>query len=234
MSFQAMTWAVEQRLPARDKIVLMMLANRTNHETGLCFPSMRRLADECGLSETTTKEAIKALVASGLVEVAHRLDADGNNLTNHYRMAMPGVGRDSTQGGSAADPKPGSRTKKKKEECVRVRVREALDEAGNVSGLEVDASMVEELKAAFPAVDVQLEICRAGLWIASNPANRKSNYPRFLTNWMSRAQAARQSPKNAAPQSRRQLGDQMAGWLFGGNQHGDANVIDVVATRAGN
>lgn len=55
MSFQAMSWATEQVLPAMQKIVLLMLANRTNHDTGLCYPSHETLAKEYGM---TTRSVI--------------------------------------------------------------------------------------------------------------------------------------------------------------------------------
>lgn len=41
---------------------------------------------------------------------------------------------------------------------------------------------------AYPAVPIPPEIAKAAAWIAENPANRKSNYGRFLVNWFSRSQ----------------------------------------------
>lgn len=41
---------------------------------------------------------------------------------------------------------------------------------------------------AYPAVPIPPEIVKAAAWIAENPANRKSNYGRYLVNWFSRAQ----------------------------------------------
>lgn len=41
---------------------------------------------------------------------------------------------------------------------------------------------------AYPAVDVEGEISKAGVWLLSNPKNQKSNYARFLTNWLAKAQ----------------------------------------------
>jgi hypothetical protein len=43
-------------------------------------------------------------------------------------------------------------------------------------------------KGAYPAVDVEAEIRKAAIWIQSNPTNKKSNYARFLSNWMNRTQ----------------------------------------------
>lgn len=41
---------------------------------------------------------------------------------------------------------------------------------------------------AFPAVPIPPAIAQAAAWLSANPANRKSNYKRFLVNWFSRAQ----------------------------------------------
>ncbi len=54
-------------------------------------------------------------------------------------------------------------------------------------------------REAFPAIDVDAEARRAALWLVANPANRKSNYTRFLTNWMSRAQD--KAPRLNTPQT---------------------------------
>ena len=42
--------------------------------------------------------------------------------------------------------------------------------------------------SAYPAVDVHAEIKKAAVWLMANPKNKKSNYARFLTSWISRAQ----------------------------------------------
>jgi hypothetical protein len=42
--------------------------------------------------------------------------------------------------------------------------------------------------AAFPAVDVPTELAKATVWLIANPANKKSNYARFLANWLTKAQ----------------------------------------------
>lgn len=90
MSFQAMSWAVEQKVPALQKLVLLMLANHTNGHTGRCDPSMARLCDECGMKKDALIGAIKALEAAGLVSVVRRKLGDVS-LRNCYRLAMPGV-----------------------------------------------------------------------------------------------------------------------------------------------
>ena len=42
--------------------------------------------------------------------------------------------------------------------------------------------------SAFPAINIEQEMARAGAWLSSNPKNRKTDYLRYLNNWLSRAQ----------------------------------------------
>lgn len=41
---------------------------------------------------------------------------------------------------------------------------------------------------AFPALNLDSELSKAAAWVIANPKNKKSNYARFLTNWLTRAQ----------------------------------------------
>jgi len=44
-------------------------------------------------------------------------------------------------------------------------------------------------RKAYPACDIEIELARAAAWVLENPAKgKKSNYGRFLTNWLSRTQ----------------------------------------------
>ncbi len=40
----------------------------------------------------------------------------------------------------------------------------------------------------YPACDIEEEIGKAAMWLKANPKNRKKNYRRFLTNWLTRQQ----------------------------------------------
>jgi len=89
VSFQLLAWAVEQRTGSVSrKAVLLALANRANHDTGRCDPSVRRIADECEISENTVRACLKDLAAAGLIEVVQRKRDDGRSRTNHYSFPM--------------------------------------------------------------------------------------------------------------------------------------------------
>lgn len=54
----------------------------------------------------------------------------------------------------------------------------------------VHQAYVDELAAAYPAVDIPQELKRARLWCLDNPTKKKtaSGVRRFITGWMTRAQ----------------------------------------------
>jgi len=43
-------------------------------------------------------------------------------------------------------------------------------------------------KETYPACDAKEELLRMGDWLISNPTKRKSNYRKFISNWLSRSQ----------------------------------------------
>lgn len=102
MSFEIMAWAVKQKLPSSQKIVLLLLSNRTNNDTLRCTPRIKLLAEDCGMSETTCKACLKALSEQGYVTVVPRFE-DGVQRPNQYIVNFDGVGRNPTEGGSKSD-----------------------------------------------------------------------------------------------------------------------------------
>lgn len=98
-----MAWAVEQRLPATKKIVLLMLANRSNSDTGKCVPKIKTLAEDCGLSESACKASLKDLADLGFITVIPRF-YEGQQLPNQYQLNIAPLGRQKTPLGQEVTP----------------------------------------------------------------------------------------------------------------------------------
>jgi hypothetical protein len=66
---------------------------------------------------------------------------------------------------------------------------------------QVPLGLVEQWQQAYPAVDVVSELRRMEAWASANPVNRKSNWQRFIVNWLTRAQdrAGRSGPRGGPP-----------------------------------
>lgn len=115
MSFQAMTWAIEQELKVKEKIVLLMLANYCNNHTGQCNPSLPTLAKECGMSKDSVIRAIKILESKNLVTPI-RQKIGAVNLPNQYLLA---IGDSATQPVVAESDYHPSRSQRVGSSCVR-------------------------------------------------------------------------------------------------------------------
>ena len=93
MSFQAMTWAVEQQCPdAQSKLLLLMLANYSGDHDGnpnICWPSIKTLAEDCSMSEDTVSRRVEVLRVLKLVKVTGRVTPDGRQTSNLYTLPVP-------------------------------------------------------------------------------------------------------------------------------------------------
>jgi len=84
MSFPALDWAMQQAIPAMQKMVLVSLANRTNLKTGRCFPSIATLAKDSGMTPRSIINQIKKLEQKNLIEVARQ--EKGVKKPNQYKF----------------------------------------------------------------------------------------------------------------------------------------------------
>lgn len=75
-----------------QKLVLLLLANRTNPDSGQCTPSHERLAKDCGMTSRSVKAQIAKLVEAGLVVITAR-SKEGLTLSNQYTLVMDEAGR---------------------------------------------------------------------------------------------------------------------------------------------
>lgn len=76
MSLEAMKWALQDApIPhstthLRDRLVLVYLADRHNIDTGVCWPSLGRIANDMGITKPTVRNAFRSLEELGLIEQA--------------------------------------------------------------------------------------------------------------------------------------------------------------------
>jgi hypothetical protein len=52
---------------------------------------------------------------------------------------------------------------------------------------------------AYPGVVIDVQLAKAWAWADANPKHRKSNWKRFLTNWLSRAQESARPADTGKP-----------------------------------
>lgn len=87
MSIQAVAWVLDQsQSRGFSRLVLISLANHANKETGECWPAIRTLAKEAGVSKSAVAKHVGELVALGELEV---VDEGGARRSAHYRLTFP-------------------------------------------------------------------------------------------------------------------------------------------------
>lgn len=101
MSIQAMSWVINLDLPAADgKFVLLMLANHAD-EDGYCYPSQKRLAQECGLGERAVRNQLSRLEDIGLIRRQRRTRQNGSRTSDGYWLV--GIGQPAKSAGMSQD-----------------------------------------------------------------------------------------------------------------------------------
>lgn len=157
MSFQAMAWAVEIKLPVKEKITLLMLANYASNENGDCYPSINTLAEVTGMSRDSVMRAIKSLEEMGMLRV-NRRQVEGVNLPNSYTLNLRGVvahsgeGSSTQQGGVVADSDSNQSVKPIKEPVERASAQLDLSGFPEQPSSQVWADYLEHRKAKRAAV----------------------------------------------------------------------------------
>ena len=102
MSIQAVASVLESDVgEVAAKMLLVCIANAHNTGTGVCCPSIDRLAKESGMSRSSVKRWLRWLEDEGFIEVQETRDTSARQLANSYRII-------STSRGSKLTPLPES------------------------------------------------------------------------------------------------------------------------------
>jgi len=91
MSFQAMSWAVKQKVGnATGKAILLMLANYADQD-GVCFPSQEKLAVECECARQTVSRFLNDFESRGLISRVQRRRQDGYRTSDEIKLSLDAV-----------------------------------------------------------------------------------------------------------------------------------------------
>lgn len=101
-------WLRDPALTSSEKLVLAVLASYAD-EQGYCWPAIRTVARDSGLSERQVQYSLKRLKEIGALEIARRTDAEGASTSNGFWMLgydrkVAGGVQEVHQGGAEAAP----------------------------------------------------------------------------------------------------------------------------------
>lgn len=144
-----------------------------------------------GFSKGNVSEAIKALVSKNVFLK--------QELKNIYVI---GLNKNYTKWNSSQNRNKGSQIGKggfPKQEPQKTNIQKTII---YIHGkFEIPDSYISTWSTAYPGVDIQTEISKAGAWCLSNPSKApKSAYARFLNGWLSRSKPSQQPPEDSEKQ----------------------------------
>jgi len=65
----------------------------------------------------------------------------------------------------------------------------------------ITKEQIKRFETAYPAIDIEGQILRAGVWLESNPKNKKSDFKSFLNKWFVKAQDRAPRSTGAKPKN---------------------------------
>jgi hypothetical protein len=205
-------WKLQLRPP--EKLVLLKLADCCDDEGANAFPSVSRIARECGMSDRTVQRSLALLRSKGLVSVQAEHDCAGRFPTT-YKIhpergdtVTPGV-TNTTDPGDTVTPDlvttttyPGVRVSPKPSLEPSVRSLEGAPAEKQPSPfafsgvhIKITARQDRLLRDAFPWADHSAEYKRMDAWAEANPGRRPRNPGRFAHNWLARMPAPIPEPE---------------------------------------
>ncbi len=87
MSIEALNWALKQPLHGCRKFVLVVLAYHANN-TNQCWPGLKIIAEECGITRSSVINHLKEIVKLGLIEKEKRFDDRGYRRSTLYKLHL--------------------------------------------------------------------------------------------------------------------------------------------------
>ena len=86
-----------------ETVVYMYLCSCSNKDNE-CYPSMRQIAEACGIGQTSAKSAIKGLIQKCMISKSNQFRDDGGKRNNLYKIVSADQNEESEEG--AIEPRP--------------------------------------------------------------------------------------------------------------------------------
>ncbi len=198
-----------------DRIVATYLIGKSNHaeqkwfdrykqhdiviQRGEFVTSYNKIATENHITYKQSRDSIKRLLKHGVIEIVGEKGRMGSTAFLYIRVIKYGIYQNpnnyegqykvnikSTEGQDKVE----QRATNKNDNTLKNDNNDKkiiLNYEGRVWENITDKDLTG-WKETYPALNIDMELKKMVEWCISNPNNRKSNWRRFITNWLARAQ----------------------------------------------
>lgn len=197
--------AKRRDLKPSDKVVFAVIFDKIG-DNSFCWPGVRTIAQNSGLTTTTVTQSIRRLEASGLLTAERR----GAGKSTHYCIPE-----------SALETMTVKKQKRVRnydsgvlETNAQAREKLTPNQTDTLNQTTTSTSFtfvlrskkpwylpqvkLDEYTGVFPNLDVEAELRKAAQWLNDNPSRRKTarGMTRFLGGWLGRAKPGLDSGKS--------------------------------------
>lgn len=195
----------DKTVSAYGKLVYFVLSKYANKD-GTCWPSIKRIAGDAGISQNTVRRAMTELITAGWLVTEERKTVYGTNDTNLYILprisdTSPQEGGTSQEGGgyftTGNTPLPDVKTNLSNITYpinnISEEEKSILDYLPEINNYRLDAErdlrQVREWLKAYPADHVLNEIEKFNAWWRDNEVKYKGkkNFRSSITNWLKKS-----------------------------------------------
>jgi hypothetical protein len=185
---------------------LMAYACEVDSESGDCKTNVTSLSIRCRTRVSHLKHAIETFQKLGIVSINEsgnivitnwskrqfKSDNVYERVKKHREVTSK---RNVSMAVSETPPDTDTDTDTDKKKLYKEKV-----EFTNSLFHNIPTELLSKWESSYPAIDIKNEITKAEAWVLANPKLKKSNWGRFLNNWMTRAQDRARSGGNGSKQ----------------------------------
>lgn len=135
----------KSNLPSRAKQIMFYLINRANGE-GTCFPSIKTIASDCGVSTRTIQRTMVILLEAGFVKKDSRFREKGGQTSNLYTLAYPSQNNEEQYKKEFKEEEVKTEEKRKLDNCEEIETVSFLDYKTSDDSISetIDDELLEE------------------------------------------------------------------------------------------
>lgn len=135
----------KSNLPSRAKQVMFYLINRANGE-GTCFPSIKTIASDCGVSTRTIQRTMVILLEADFVKKDSRFREKGGQTSNLYTLAYTSQNNEDQCKKEFKEEEVKTEEKQKSDTCKEIETVSFLDYKTSDDSISetIDDELLEE------------------------------------------------------------------------------------------
>jgi hypothetical protein len=172
---------------------LLAFACESNSMSGECHSDVKSMSLRCRTQvnhfskaiETFQKLGLITINQDGFIEITNwsKRQFKSDNVTERIRRYRQVKAKRNVSCNNIETP-PDTDTDTERKKYIK---KEKIEFQEN-HFVNIPDALMEKWKSIAPGISVRQEITKAEAWVLSNPKLKKSNWSRFLTNWIVRAQ----------------------------------------------